>query len=162
MTPMVASVGRRAANSSAPRSRGRRYPNPASAAVTKSMKGNRRVDTSPEVTLRSRLHRAGLRFRKDYVVRFATGHTRADVCFPRLKVAVFIDGCFWHACPRHGTAPKHNAWYWSPKLRRNRERDARATAELRRSGWLVRRYWEHVPPARIAERVMRVLEVLRD
>lgn len=121
------------------------------------MQGNRRVDTRPEVEVRSLLHRSGLRFRKDRLIRFEGGFTKADVCFPRQRLAVFIDGCFWHGCRRHGTSPTHNAWYWRPKLRRNRERDARATAGLRAAGWRVQRFWEHVPPTSIARRVRHLL-----
>lgn len=138
-----------------------RYPYPASDAVRRSMLGNRRTGTAPEARVRSAVHRAGLRFRKDYSIRLEAGHTRADLAFPRLQLAVFIDGCFWHGCPRHGTAPRHNAWYWTSKLRGNRMRDQRATEGLRRRGWVVRRYWEHMPSAEIAERVVALVRRLR-
>ncbi|HEY8581984.1 MAG TPA: very short patch repair endonuclease [Capillimicrobium sp.] len=121
------------------------YPHPTSAAVTASMKGNRRADTRPELALRSALHARGLRFRKDLMIRTADGtRTKADIVFTRARVAVFVDGCFWHGCPDHGTKPKANAHYWGPKLAKNRERDARVTAALAADGWTVVRLWEHV------------------
>ena len=111
------------------------------------MRSNRRVDTKPEVELRSLLHRRGLRFRKDYLIRLRNRRrVYADIAFTKKKVAVFVDGCFWHSCPQHGTTPKSNQDYWIPKLRENVERDCRTNAELRASGWLVIRVWEHVTP----------------
>ena len=68
---------------------------------------------------------------------------RPDFVFPRRRLAVFVDGCFWHGCPRHGTSPKGNAAFWRAKFRRNRERDRRDTRNLRRAGWRVVRLWEH-------------------
>lgn len=127
------------------------YPEPASSAVTAAMKGNRRADTKPEVAVRAELHRKGLRFRKDYFlpIREARG-IRADIVFTRARVAVFIDGCFWHGCPDHGHAPRRNTRYWAPKLERNRRRDQLVTARLVEDGWRVIRLWEHVPPAEAA------------
>lgn len=108
------------------------------------MKGNRKRDTKPEVALRASLHRAGLRFRKDYPIRPDQGPLiRADVAFPRRRVAVFVDGCFWHGCPVHGTTPRSNTGYWRPKLARNVERDRQSDARLRDAGWTVVRVWEH-------------------
>ncbi|WP_278256735.1 hypothetical protein [Nocardioides convexus] len=94
------------------------------------MLGNRRVDTKPEVAIRSALHRAGLRFRKDYRLDLGGARLRPDIAFTRAKVAVFVDGCFWHACPVHGTQPRSNADYWTPKAppeRRARPRAGRST-----------------------------------
>lgn len=138
-----------------------RYPEPLSAHVSRGMRGNRRVGTQPEAEVRSLLHRAGLRFRRDFPVRLPRGQARPDIAFTRLHVAIFIDGCFWHACPRHGTTPVHNAWYWAPKLARNRERDRQATAALRRQGWLVRRFWEHEPADVVAQKVRALVERVR-
>lgn len=73
--------------------------------------------------------------------------------FTRAKVAVFIDGCFWHGCPLHATYPKRNSDYWLPKLRRNIERDRETDQLLRDAGWLVLRFWEHEPPDDVAHRV---------
>lgn len=78
---------------------------------------------------------------------------RADIVFTKQKIAVFIDGCFWHGCPIHATAPKRNAAYWGPKLRRNVERDLEANQELRSLGWVVLRFWEHEPVNQVVESV---------
>jgi DNA mismatch endonuclease (patch repair protein) len=99
----------------------------------------------------------GARFRKDYRIALDATHVRADVAFPRLKLAVFIDGCFWHSCPLHRTVPRHNAWYWRPKLRRNAQRDRRSARLLAKVGWTPVRYWEHVEPLVIAKEVHALL-----
>jgi len=109
------------------------------------MQAIRRVNTKPEVLLRSALHRAGYRFRKDHRVRAGEVWVRPDIVFTRRRVAVFVDGCFWHGCPDHGRQPTSNEWYWSPKLARNQERDGRNSAALEAAGWRVIRLWEHVP-----------------
>jgi DNA mismatch endonuclease (patch repair protein) len=70
---------------------------------------------------------------------------RPDLVFTKSRVAVFVDGCFWHVCPVHGREPTHNEWYWTPKLRRNVERDRIADTALATAGWRVVRIWEHVP-----------------
>jgi DNA mismatch endonuclease (patch repair protein) len=120
------------------------YPHPSSPAVTAVMRGNRRANTGPEVALRSALHRSGLRFRKDYLVRLpGMRATRIDIAFPRRRVAVFVDGCFWHGCPEHGRVPSTNAQYWPGKLARTRERDLAQTRALEGEGWTVVRCWEH-------------------
>jgi DNA mismatch endonuclease (patch repair protein) len=120
------------------------YPYPTRPGVTAVMKGNRKTDTRPELALRSALHRSGLRFRKDHTVKVDGGRTiRVDVVFPRAKLAVFVDGCFWHRCPQHGTEPKSNTGYWGSKLDRNVERDRETDERLRRAGWEVLRIWEH-------------------
>lgn len=108
------------------------------------MQAIRRSDTRPEVALRSALHHLGYRFRKD--LRFAAGglKVRPDIVFTRRRVAIFVDGCFWHACPDHGRRPTRNEWYWTPKLERNVQRDRAADAALRSAGWTVLRVWEHV------------------
>jgi DNA mismatch endonuclease, patch repair protein len=122
------------------------------------MQANRRADTAPELALRAALHAKGLRFRKDYPLS-ATGprRTRVDVVFTRARVAVFVDGCFWHGCPEHGLIPKANADYWVPKLERNRERDREVTEALRRDGWSVIRVWEHESVEVAAERIARAV-----
>lgn len=140
-----------------PAAKRRRYPKPKSAAVTRVMRANPRSGTKPEVAIRSLLHRAGKRFRKDYPIRVGGQLTRPDIVFPRQKIAIYIDGCFWHACPKHRTTPKHNAWYWLPKLRRNAERDRYATARLRRQGWQVVRAWEHEDASAVLSRTLKVL-----
>ena len=109
------------------------------------MKANRRTDTKPELALRHALHRLGYRYRKDYRLDLVGGRrVRPDIVFTARKLAVFVDGCFWHACPEHGSKPKNNEWYWSPKLVRNVERDQLNDTSLKLAGWTVVRLWEHV------------------
>jgi DNA mismatch endonuclease, patch repair protein len=115
------------------------------------MKGNRKRDTRPEVALRSALHRLGLRFRHDYAVRVPGRRPiRIDIAFPGPKVAVFVDGCFWHRCPAHGTTPAANRSYWQPKLDRNVQRDREVDEALVAAGWLPVHVWEHEDPAAVA------------
>ncbi|HEX4399130.1 MAG TPA: very short patch repair endonuclease [Trebonia sp.] len=121
------------------------YPLPGSPGRSANMKANRRTDTKPELALRSALHALGYRYRKDFRLDLPARRVRPDIAFTARKVAVFIDGCFWHACPDHGSRPKNNEWYWSPKLARNVERDRAADAALSQAGWTVVRLWEHVP-----------------
>jgi len=109
------------------------------------MRANRRTDTKPELALRRALHRQGYRFRKDYRLDLDGARVRPDIAFTARRVAVFVDGCFWHACPDHGSKPAANVWYWEPKLRRNVERDRAADAALAAEGWDVVRIWEHEP-----------------
>ena len=110
------------------------------------MRANRRTDTKPELALRHALHRLGYRYRKDYRLDLDGGRrVRPDIAFTARKVAVFVDGCFWHACPEHGSKPRANEWYWGPKLVRNVERDRINDAALILAGWTVVRLWEHVP-----------------
>ena len=120
------------------------YPHPSSPAVTAVMKGNRRRDTSPELRLRRRLHALGWRYRLDLRLTAGGRRPRPDVVFTRRRVAVFVDGCFWHGCPEHGRVPGgRNAAYWEAKLSRNRARDELDTAALAEAGWRVVRLWEH-------------------
>jgi DNA mismatch endonuclease (patch repair protein) len=120
------------------------------------MRGNRKENTKPEVRLRSVLHRRGLRFFKN--ARPERGiPCRVDIVFPRARLAVFVDGCFWHRCPEHGTAPRTNARYWSAKIARNVERDRENDKLLAESGWQVIRVWEHESVAAAADRVEQAL-----
>jgi DNA mismatch endonuclease (patch repair protein) len=134
--------------------RAKRYPTAASEATSVIMRSNYRRDTGPEERVRALLWRARLRYRKDFAIRVGSTRTRPDVAFPGRRIAVFIDGCFWHACPRHGTDPRHNAWYWGPKLLRNRSRDRAVTRALRGAGWTVLRFWEHVPAEQAAAAIL--------
>jgi DNA mismatch endonuclease (patch repair protein) len=109
------------------------------------MRSNRRADTKPELALRAALHAMGYRYRKDFRLDLPLRRVRPDIAFTSRRVAVFVDGCFWHACPDHGSKPKNNDWYWSPKLVRNVERDRAADEALTQAGWTVVRLWEHVP-----------------
>jgi DNA mismatch endonuclease (patch repair protein) len=108
------------------------------------MKGNKSRDTQCEVRLRSALHRLGYRFRKNYRIKVADCSCRADIVFTARRVAVFVDGCFWHGCPEHGRRPRANPEYWGPKLAHNVERDLAQSQALERGGWAVVRIWEHV------------------
>jgi DNA mismatch endonuclease (patch repair protein) len=110
---------------------------------SRNMAAIRRRDTKPEVRLRSELHRLGYRFRKDYQVRVGGMLVRPDIAFTRRRVAIFVDGCFWHSCPEHGRRPSVNGEYWSPKLERNVQRDQEQSAALQSAGWSVLRFWEH-------------------
>jgi DNA mismatch endonuclease, patch repair protein len=122
----------------------RAYPYPASAGRSANMRANRRTDTKPELALRRALHGLGYRYRKDYRLDLAGGvRVRPDIVFTARKVAVFVDGCFWHCCPEHGGQPAANTWYWEPKLRRNVDRDRAADSALDQAGWTVIRFWEH-------------------
>lgn len=120
------------------------------------MLGNRSRDTKPELLLRSILHRRGLRFR---VCRRPLPLVRrtADVVFTRAKVAVFVDGCYWHGCPEHFRQPKTNTEYWAPKIARNRERDAEIDELLRAAGWTVIRAWSHEDADAVADQVERAV-----
>jgi len=115
----------------------------ASPAVHQSMKGNRSTNTSPEVALRSALHRAGCRYRKNYKISVDGATVRPDIVFPHRRVAVFVDGCFWHSCPVHGRRPATNSEYWRAKLGRNQERDQLVNARLAAADWVVIRIWAH-------------------
>ena len=119
------------------------YPAPKDEAATRVGKANPRADTKPELQLRSDLHRRGLRFRKDLLLRTGGMKVHPDVVFTRARVAVFVDGCFWHGCPEHQVVPARNRDYWVPKLLRNVERDRQADEALSSDGWAVVRVWEH-------------------
>lgn len=107
------------------------------------MRAIRRRDTIPELALRSKLHRLGYRFRCDLRLDLAECRVRTDIVFTRRRVAVFVDGCFWHSCPVHGRQPEVNGSYWGPKLQRTVERDRHNTQALLAEGWVVVRVWEH-------------------
>ena len=142
--------------------RAEEYPHPSSPAASAVMRGNRKTGTRPEVLLRSELHRRGLRFRKN--VRLLTGSTsvRPDISFSRLCVAVFVDGCFWHRCPQHGTSPNSNPDYWRHKLEGNVDRDAAVNAALAEAGWRVVRVWEHTPLQQAAREIEEALDLARE
>ena len=115
------------------------------------MRANRKTDTRPELALRSALHRLGLRFRVDHRLRLPGRRlVRLDIAFPRAKVAVFVDGCFWHSCPEHGVVPVANAAYWVPKLRANVRRDRDLDDALATEGWTTVHVWEHEAAAAAA------------
>ena len=107
------------------------------------MRAIRRRDTTPELQIRSLPHQVGLRYRVDYRVGTGRSAPRPDIAFTRAKVAVFIDGCFWHRCPEHSTMPKTNRKFWAAKLQRNVERDRGTNRALEMMGWTLFRVWEH-------------------
>lgn len=133
----------------------RRTPAASTLAVRNRMLATRRRDTPLEVEIRSLLHRAGYRFRVDY--KLPGVRSRGDIVFPRQRVAVFIDGCFWHGCPEHGTWPKANAAWWRAKLEGNIERDKRVNEALTDEGWKVIRIWEHETGALASSRIAAYL-----
>jgi DNA mismatch endonuclease (patch repair protein) len=114
-------------------------------------------DSKPELRLRRELHRRGLRYRLH--VQGLPG--RPDVAFTAAKIAVFVDGCFWHGCPQHGRQPAHNSDWWRAKIGANKRRDRRNARLLRAAGWSVVRVWEHEDPARAADRIARMWGVRR-
>lgn len=120
------------------------------------MQRTRRRDTAAEQAVRSELHRRGLRYFVDRPV-VPGGLRRVDVVFPRRKVAVFVDGCFWHSCPVHRTIPKANRAWWLAKLEANEVRDRSTDAQLESTGWIVLRFWEHEDPIAVADAVEAVL-----
>jgi DNA mismatch endonuclease (patch repair protein) len=121
------------------------------------MKRNPRRDTAPELAVRATVHAMGLRFRKDLALRVADRVVRPDIVFTRARLAVFIDGCFWHCCPLHGNTPRANTAYWGPKLRRNVDRDRAVDVSLAAAGWRVHRAWEHEDPDEVARAIRALL-----
>jgi len=124
------------------------------------MQAQRTRDTGPELAVRRLLHARGLRYRVDRPP-LPGLRRRADIVFGPARLAVYIDGCFWHGCPLHGTSPRANSDYWEPKLRRNRERDADTDRLLAAAGWTVLRAWEHEAPEDVAAGVEQALAQLR-
>lgn len=120
------------------------------------MRRQRRRDTVPEVALRRELHGRGVRYFVDRAPLKGI-RRRADLVFPRRRVAVYVDGCFWHRCPQHATDPKNNAEWWAAKLAANVARDRNTDAALAAAGWTVVRIWEHENPAEAADRVQAAL-----
>jgi DNA mismatch endonuclease, patch repair protein len=117
------------------------------------MQGNRSRDTKPELAVRRAVHALGLRYRVCCRPLPWTRRT-ADLIFRKAKVAVFVDGCFWHGCPEHHVHPRVNAEYWTNKIMRNQARDNETTLELRNAGWIVLRFWSHVAPERAAAQIL--------
>lgn len=132
-------------------------PPPSSENARLTMKANRRRDTSIELAVRRRLHAAGLRYRIDFAADPSDRRRRADIVFTRARIAIFIDGCFWHGCPEHFIMPKRNVDYWRPKIRRNIERDRESVARLEAAGWSVLRFWEHEAPDDVAAQIIDIV-----
>jgi DNA mismatch endonuclease, patch repair protein len=121
------------------------------------MLGNRKRDTRAELKIRTALHSRGLRYYVNRRIGKGSRAPRADIVFPRTRTAIFIDGCFWHKCPEHGTDPETNSAYWSAKLARNVERDREHDLILEELGWTVIRIWEHEDPDAAADRIVQHL-----
>ena len=124
------------------------------------MQSNKSRDTKPELALRRAVHGLGLRYRVSMRPLPKVRRT-ADLVFTKVKVAVFMDGCFWHGCPRHHTKSATNAAYWADKVERNRARDAETDALLGEAGWTVIRIWEHEDPSEAASRIADVVRERR-
>lgn len=129
---------------------------PSSPATSRRMAKVRQKGTDAEVALRQEMHRIGLRYRIDYEVQRKPRRI-ADVAFPGRKIAVFVDGCFWHGCPEHATWPKRNAEFWQQKIKANRKRDADTSERLRSVGWTVLRFWSHESPTEAARAIARMI-----
>ena len=112
-----------------------------SPAARRTMRGNRGRDTTPELALRRALYAAGLRYRLHVQVPGMPRRT-VDIAWKNLKIAVFLDGCFWHGCPQHATHPTTHADFWTSKIVQNRARDRETSQFLEEQGWLVLRFWE--------------------
>ena len=125
-------------------------PKPSSPDIEARKRNQRRRDTDPEKLLRSALWRRGLRY---CVVNVVGRRRKVDLALTRSKVAVFVDGCFWHRCPEHGSVPRANRVWWLAKLDANVERDLDSNRELTSAGWLVIRVWEHEDPVKAADRI---------
>jgi len=138
------------------RSRTFNTPPASSPAARRRMQATRRAGTQAEIELARELDRLGFLYRTDAQV-IASLRRRADFVFETEHLAVFVDGCFWHSCPRHSTHPKSNGEWWAEKLRANRRRDLDTNRQLRRAGWKVLRIWEHEKPEKGATRVARAL-----
>ena len=117
-------------------------------------------DTPFEMRVRRILHARGFRYRVDRPMPGVT-RSRPDVVFPTERIAVYLDGCFWHSCPIHGTMPAAGREWWAAKLQANIERDRRHTEELEAAGWLAARFWEHEDPHDIVEEIAAIVAARR-
>ncbi|MEU7612324.1 very short patch repair endonuclease [Micromonospora sp. NPDC049204] len=132
-------------------------PAPPPSSATTTMKANRSQDTKPELALRRALFAQGLRYRVGLRLTVPGRSVRPDIVFPRHRLAIFVDGCFWHGCVQHGRMPSDPSGYWQEKLARNKSRDIAVNQALRAAGWTVFRFWEHVAPS---EAVVSIKEAL--
>jgi DNA mismatch endonuclease, patch repair protein len=135
-------------------------PKASSAAALRRMKATRRRDTAAELAIRRALHSRGLRYRVDREV-LPGVRRRADIVFVGAKVAVFVDGCFWHCCPIHQTFPRANRKWWAAKLQANRHRDADTNRRLQEAGWRVVRIWEHESAGPAAARIANLVRTMQ-
>lgn len=135
-------------------------PPASSPSVSSRMSRQLRRDTQPELLVRRILHSRGVRYRIDTSPEPGL-RCKADLVWRGLRLAVFIDGCFWHGCPEHATRPKANEAWWAHKLDANVQRDRRTDTELTSRGWTVMRFWEHEQPTTVADAICGTLVELR-
>ena len=133
---------------------------PSSPEISRRMAKVRQKGTDAEIALRRELYRRGLRYRVGYEV-LKKPRRVADVAFPGLRIAVFVDGCFWHGCPEHASWPKQNAEFWRQKIEANQLRDVDTNERLRSMGWTVLRFWEHESPIEAAETVEQTVAMAK-
>ena len=133
---------------------------PSSPETSRRMAKVRQKGTGAEIALRRELYRRGLRYRVDYAV-MKKPRRVVDVAFPALKIAIFVDGCFWLGCPEHATWPKQNAEFWRQKIEANRLRDADTNSRLLDVGWTVLRFWEHESPIEATETIVQTVAMAR-
>ncbi|HDR9495206.1 very short patch repair endonuclease [Burkholderia stabilis] len=132
---------------------------PPSAETSRRMAKVRQKATGAEVALRRELYRIGLRYRVDCEV-LKKPRRVADIAFPGRRIAIFVDGCFWHGCPEHATWPKRNAEFWRQKIEANQQRDADTNERLRSLGWTVLRFWSHESPIDAAKVVANAVAII--
>lgn len=130
---------------------------PSSPLVSARMSRQTNRDTSAEWAVRQLLHASGYRYRIHYPVP-GMRRRKIDIAFTGVRLAVLIDGCFWHGCPEHATSPKANAEWWRQKLDRNIERDRETNAQLLAEGWKVLRFWEHESPDAVMRQVAAAVD----
>ncbi|CAN7279931.1 very short patch repair endonuclease [Acidovorax sp. LjRoot117] len=133
---------------------------PSSLETSRRMAKVKQKDTAAEITLRRELFRNGMRYRVNFVV-LEKPRRVADIALPGLRIAVFVDGCFWHGCPQHATWPKQNAEFWRQKIEANRLRDADTNSRLLELGWTVLRFWEHESPVAAAAAVAQTVNAAK-
>lgn len=129
--------------------------------VRRQMSRQRTTGTAVELSVRRLLHAHGYRYRVNLGQLLPNQRFRGDIVWTREKLVVFLDGCFWHGCPDHGTTPKSNTEWWRTKIDENSRRDARATSLLRDAGWRVLRFWEHESTEDIVGRIEAELTSIR-
>ena len=132
-------------------------PEASSESALRRMQAAKTKNTAPEIALRSLIYHQGFHYRID-ARPLKEFNRRADIVFRSAKVAIFVDGCFWHGCPIHATQAKSNAEFWSFKIKQNRERDVDTTKHLEKAGWKVIRVWEHENPVKASEKICGIIK----
>lgn len=136
------------------------HPGSTSLAASRRLSQLQRRDTAPELAVRRLLHAAGYRYRVAFPVPGQRRRT-IDIAFTGARVAIFIDGCFWHGCPAHGTSPRSNSEWWRMKLAANRARDRTTEELLATIGWTYLRFWEHEDPVDVTSSIIEQIEKAR-